>query len=87
MLQIMALKILRETASEIRTVQFYTIMTDEGSDVSNITQLVVCSRWMDTNLDPHEELLMGCAIWYHLFNLKNIKICNLIKVTLLHGWF
>ena len=58
MLQIMALKILREIDSEIRTVHFFTIMTEKGSDVSNITQLVVCSRWGDINLDSREEFVM-----------------------------
>ena len=54
----MALKILREIDSEIRTVHFFTIMTEKGSDVSNITQLVVCSRWGDINLDSREEFVM-----------------------------
>ena len=40
---------------------------------------------------------MPCAIWYHLYNLKNVKnihggvllvvACTLLKVTLLHGCF
>ena len=36
---------------------------------------------------------MRCAIWYHLYNLKNVKTpmealaCNLLKVTPLHGSF
>ena len=35
---------------------------------------------------------MRCAIWYHLFNLKNVKnthegVLLLTKVTLLDGWF
>ena len=58
MLQIMALKILREIDSEIGTVHFFTIMIEKGSDVSNITQLVVCSRCGDINLDSHEEFVM-----------------------------
>ena len=41
---------------------------------------------------------MSCAIWYHLYNLKNekntrggmlllVKTATLLKVTLLHGCF
>ena len=35
---------------------------------------------------------MRCAIWYHLFNLKNVKnthegVLLLTKVAPLHGWF
>ena len=34
--------------------------------------------------------VMRCAIWYHLYNLKNVKnthggVLLLLKVTLLHG--
>ena len=33
---------------------------------------------------------MRCAIWYHLYNFKNVKNTHggvLLKVTLLHGCF
>ena len=35
---------------------------------------------------------MFCSIWYHLYNLKNVKsthggVLLLLKVTLLHGCF
>ena len=35
---------------------------------------------------------MFCSIWYHLYNLKNVKsthggVLFLLKVTLLHGCF
>ena len=39
--------------------------------------------------------VMRCAIWYHVYNLKNVKnthgglllLATLLKVTLLHGCF
>ena len=45
-----------------------------------------------------EKYVMFCAIWYHLYNLKNIKNTNggvlhlvrlqaLLQITLLHGCF
>ena len=43
-------------------------------------------------LEKYFSNVMRCAIWYHLFNLKNVKnthegVLLLTKVTLLHGWF
>ena len=39
-------------------------------------------------------IVMRCAVWYHLHNLKNVKnthggvlLATLLKVTLLHGCF
>ena len=53
----MALKILRDVAAEIRNAEFYTIMVDEATDVSNVSQLVLCLRWVDSDLNPHEEFI------------------------------
>ena len=52
----MDLRILREIASNIRSV-FYTIMADETADVSNKEQLVICIRWVDENLIAHEDFI------------------------------
>ena len=56
MLKVMALKILRDIAAEIRSVEFFTIMVDEATDVSNVSQLVLCIRWVD-ELNPHEDFI------------------------------
>lgn len=53
----MALRILREIASNIRSSVFYTIMADETADVSNKEQLVICIRWVDENLIAHEDFI------------------------------
>ena len=34
-----------------------TLMVDETTDVSNKEQVVVCFRWVDSNLEPHEEFI------------------------------
>ena len=34
-----------------------------------------------------ETNVTRCAIWYHLYNLKNVKNTHRVKVTLLHGCF
>lgn len=54
-LQIMALHILREIASEIHKAQFYSIMVDECTDASNKEQLVLCFRYVDADINVHEQ--------------------------------
>ena len=56
MLQVMALRILREICDLIRGAPFYSIMADEVTDSSNREQ-VVCLRWVDQHLEPHEEFV------------------------------
>ena len=46
-LQIIALKVLPGTASDVAESEYYSIMADESTDVSNIEQLVICISWMD----------------------------------------
>ena len=53
-LQIMALRILRELAANIQSTKF-TIMVDETTDVSTTEQVVIVLRWVDQNLEVHED--------------------------------
>ena len=55
-LSIMALHILREIASELSG-KWYTIMVDETTDLSNTEQMVLYLRYVDNNLEVHEELI------------------------------
>ena len=55
MLKVVALKIFREIAAEIRSAEFHAIMADETSDISNTEQLVICIRWVDDDLNYPEE--------------------------------
>ena len=57
MLQVMALKILRDIASSLQSTPFYGIMADETPDISNREQVVICIRWVDDSLEVHEEFL------------------------------
>ena len=57
LLQIMALGILRDIAASIQSAEFYTIMADETGDTSNIEQLVICLRWVDNELQIHEDFI------------------------------
>ena len=49
---------------------------------------VALSKWSGMRFQSLYE--MRCAVWYHLYNLKNVKNIHggvLLKVTLLHGCF
>ena len=57
MLKVMALQILREVAARIQRSTFFSIMADETTDMSNREQLVICLRWVDDDLVPHEDFI------------------------------
>ena len=65
MMKIMALQVLREVAQNIQSADFYSLMGDEATDVSNVLQLVICLRWVDCDLVAHDEFIglkdMPCA--------------------------
>ena len=56
-LQLMALTIQREILDNIQNTVFYTLMADEVTDCSNKEQFVICLRWVDNNLTPHEDFI------------------------------
>ena len=53
----MALGLLREIASNIQSIKFYTILADETVDISNEEQLVICFHWVDEALSIHEDFI------------------------------
>ena len=57
LLQLMSLQIIRDISGSIHEAKFYTIMIDECTDISNHEQLVVCLRWVDENLEVHEDFI------------------------------
>ena len=44
-------------ARQLQQAEFFTIMTDECVDGANKEQLVICFRYVDENLDVHEEFI------------------------------
>ncbi len=56
-LQIMALQILREVGQNIRDSHCYSIMADECTDVANKEQFTICIRWVDDDLQDHEDFI------------------------------
>ena len=57
MIQIMALRVLREVAENIQNVDFYSIMCDKATDVKSISELAVCLRWVGDELEAHDEFI------------------------------
>ena len=78
-LQVMSLNILRNMARDIRNSNIFSIMADETADVSKIEQLVFCIRWVDNNLEAHEELI-GL---HPIPNTEADTLVNVIKDILL----
>ena len=57
MMKVVALKILREIAYSVREADSYLIMCDAATDVAHVSQLVVCLRWVDDELNAHDEFI------------------------------
>lgn len=55
MLSLMSLSILRSIAQSLQSTDAFTIMADECVDLSNAEQLTICFRWVDSDLEVHEE--------------------------------
>ena len=57
LLQVMAVSILRKLAALFHNTEFLTIMVDETTDIANKEQMVLCFRWVDESLEPHESFV------------------------------
>ncbi len=77
-LSIMELQILREITSEISG-KWYSVMVDETTDLSNTEQMVMCLRYVDDNLEVHEELIG----MYSLESTSAESILSMIKDVIL----
>ena len=55
LLKTMALMVLSKIGQTIKDSKFFSIMCDECTDASNREQLVICLRWVDDNLEAHED--------------------------------
>ena len=56
-LDIMAILTLQEKLKTIRERRFFSIIADEGTDVSNKEQLSFCLRSVDENLNAFEDFI------------------------------
>ena len=48
---------MRDLSKKIRNSSCYTIMADECTDTSNKEQFTICMRWVDHNLNDHEDFI------------------------------
>ena len=78
-INIMSHEIVRGIANEVREAEFYSLLADETTDISNREQLVICLRWVDEKLLVHEEMV-GL---YQIDNTCAETIANSIKDVLL----
>ena len=72
-MKVMALQVLREIARENRSADFFTFMVDEATDVANISQLTLCIRWVEDNLDCHEDFIK-----LHSLDVPNVDIIEAV---------
>ena len=73
-IQIMANQITHDIRANIRK-NFYSIICDKYTDISNKEQLSFCVRWIDKFLVTHEEFLG----FYKVTNIKSETLVKIIK--------
>ena len=57
-LRLMSLSLLRDIAECVQKAEFFTVMADECTDISNHGQLTDCFRWVDSfQVEVHEEFI------------------------------
>ena len=77
----MALTILRDIVNSTKDSDYYSIMADESSDISNVQQFVICIHWVDNVLQPHEDF-----IGLHAVEIANAKNLSLILKDYIKTW-
>ena len=70
LLQMMALTVICRIAATVAGKKF-AVMVDETTDVSNCEQLVFCVRFVDDELNPHEEFV----------GLHNMETTTALSIT------
>ena len=75
LLKVMGLQVLRDIATSLYSAEFYSIMVDETTDVSNKEQAVLCFRWVSDDLIAHEDFV-------GLYGTENTEAKTLVNMTL-----
>ena len=78
-LKLLYLQVLRSISSDIHTAKYYSLMADEVTDASNNEQFVVCIRWIDQDLQAHEDFV-GI---HHVDTITANSLVERLKDTLL----
>ena len=78
-LDIMAVLALQEKLKTVQERRIFSIIADEGTDVSNKEQLSFCLQSVDENLNAFEDFIS----FYQLENIKSDTIVHVIKDILI----
>ncbi len=73
MLGLMSHAIIRSIIEQVQQADYFTIMIDECVDVSSKEQLTICIRYVDPDLEVHEEFI-------GLYLCPNIKADTIVSV-------
>ena len=68
----MSLSILRCITANLHSSDWFTVMADECTDMSNKEQLAICYRWATTDLEVHEEFV-------GLYEIDNISANTIVQ--------
>ena len=74
---IMAHQVLRDIVKDVGF-NFFSLIADEYTDISNQEQLTLCLRWVDDHLEAHEDFLG----FYNIPNIQSNTIVSVIKDAL-----
>ena len=77
-ISLMATQLIKELVSEIRN-NYYSLICDEYTDISNHEQLTICLRWISENLEAHEDFIG----FYQIPDIKADTITSVIKDALI----
>lgn len=56
-LQLLSIQLLRDLNNRIKKSACYSVMADECTDASNKEQFTICMRWVDEELQDHEDFI------------------------------
>ena len=81
---------MKEVAQNIQSADFYSLMGDKATDVSNVLELVICLRWVDCDLVAHDEFIglkdMPCTNADSIVaELKYVLLRMNLKLNKCHG--
>ena len=57
LLFIMSIQLLQRKLCDVNNSKFFSIVCDECTNISNKEQLSFCVRWVDNNLNAHEDFV------------------------------
>ena len=74
LLKVMGLQVLRDIGA-LYNAEFYSLMVDQTTDISNKEQAVLCFRWVSDDLIAHEEFV-------GLYGIENTEAQTLVNIIL-----